>query len=175
MILRAEPDPIVAPHQGLLDWLAGHAVEYEVRRHPLAFTALETATDEGVDPSRFAKSIVVEGDGGRRAIVVADALDRLAMHKVARAMHVDEARLLDERELATFAPEMELGAIPPVGDLFGVRVYADYLIHDAPEVTFPAGSHAYTVTVDRATWSRAARVVFADLIDDAGRPSWSAR
>jgi prolyl-tRNA editing enzyme YbaK/EbsC (Cys-tRNA(Pro) deacylase) len=106
---------------------------------------------------------------------VVGALDRLDLRKVARALHVEEARLLDEHELAAFTTGTEVGAVPAIGDLFGVRVYADYTIYEAPELTFPAGSHAYTVTVDRAVWSRAARVVFVDLIDDEDRPVWLPR
>ena len=64
------------PHPGLLDWLAGHAVEYELHEHPLTFTARETAEIEGVDPHRFAKTLAVETDDGRRALAVVDAVDR---------------------------------------------------------------------------------------------------
>ena len=163
------------PHAGLIEWLTSHSVGYEVRAHPLAFTALQTAEGEGIDPIRFAKSLVVEAADGTRAIVVVDALDRIILNKVAWALHTDEARLLEERELATFAPGLALGAIPAVGDLFGVRVYADYAIYEAPEITFPAGSHAFTVTVDRPAWGRAARVVFVDLMDDEDRPVWQSR
>jgi Ala-tRNA(Pro) deacylase len=161
-----------APHAGLIDWLSSHGVGYELRAHPPTFTALQTADREGIDPVRFAKALVVEAADGNRAIVVVDALDRINLNKVARALHTDEARLLEERELAGFAPGVALGAIPAVGDLFGVRVYADYAIYEAPEITFPAGSHAYTVTVDRPAWGRAARVVFVDLMDDEDRPVW---
>lgn len=161
-----------APHAGLLAWLAEHGVAYETRAHPPTFTALQTAQGEGIDPVRFAKSLVVEASDGHRALVVVDALDRVSLRKVARALHADEARLLEEHELAAFAPGLDLGAIPPIGDLFGVRVYADYAIYEAPEITFPAGSHAWTVTVDRPAWGRAARVVFVDLMDDEDRPVW---
>lgn len=164
-----------APHPGLIEWLASRAVGYELRAHPPTFTALQTAQLEGIDPIRFAKTVVVEAADGTRAIVVVDALDRISLHKVARALHTDEARLLEERELASFAPGLALGAIPAVGDLFGVRVYADYAIYEAPEITFPAGSHACTVTVDRPAWGRAARVVFVDVMDDEDRPVWQSR
>jgi Ala-tRNA(Pro) deacylase len=163
------------PHPRLIGWLADHAVGYELRAHPPTFTALQTAEREGIDPVRFAKTIVVEAADGTRAIVVVDAFDRINLRKVARALHSDEARLLEERELASFAPGFALGAIPAVGDLFGVRVYADYAIYEAPEITFPAGSHACTVTVDRPAWGRAARVVFVDVMDDEDRPVWQSR
>lgn len=165
--------PAVAPHAGLVDWLAARGVEYELREHPLTFTALDTAVREGIDPGRFAKTLVVETDDERRALVVVDAWDRLDCGKAARVLHAEHCRLLDERELGAFAPDCDLGAVPAVGELFGVRVFADYAIHSAPEITFPAGSHAFTVTVDRAQWSVATRVVYGDLADDDDAPPWT--
>ena len=82
----------------------------------------------------------MEAADGNRAIVVVDALDRINLNKVARALHTDEARLLEERELAGFAPGVALGAIPAVGDLFGVRVYADYAIYEAPFYKIQVGN-----------------------------------
>ena len=49
---------------------------------------------------------------------------------------------------------------------------ADRAIHDDPEVSFHAGSHRFTVHVDRADWVRAAHVAYADLAAPADRPAW---
>ena len=68
-------DPTTGPHAGLLDWLAGHGIEYELHEHPLTFTARETAEIEGVDPRRFAKTIAVETEDGQRALVSLAASD----------------------------------------------------------------------------------------------------
>lgn len=165
--------PALAPHAGLLAWLAANGVEYELREHPLTFTALDTAVDEGIDPGRFAKTLVVETDDERRALAVIEAWDRLDCAKVARVLHAQHCRLLDERELGAFAPDCDLGAVPAVGQLFGVPVVADYAIHGAPEITFPAGSHAFTVTVDRGRWSTAGHVVYGDLADNDDVPPWT--
>ena len=167
-------DPTTGPHAGLLDWLAGHGVEYELHEHPLTFTARETAEIEGVDPRRFAKTIAVEGADGQRALVVVDAIDHVDLEKAALALHTTKVRLLSEPELLEFCPDCEVGTTPPIGDLFGVRVYADFAVREDPEITFHAGSHHFTVHVDRSGWERASRVMYAELADARFRgPAWA--
>ena len=72
------------------------------------------------------------------------------------------------------APDCEVGTIPPVGDLFSVRVLADIAVREDPEITFHAGSHHFTVHVDRPGWERAGGVTYADLADARDRgPAWA--
>ena len=76
--------------------------------------------------------------------------------------------------LLELAPDCAAGTIPPVGELFGVRVLADRAVHEDPVITFHAGTHRHTVTVDEASWERAARVVLADLAVERERvPAWA--
>jgi Ala-tRNA(Pro) deacylase len=162
------------PHAGLLDWLAANGVEYELHKHPATVTALETARIERVDPRRFAKTLAVELANGDRAIVVLDATARLDLVKAARTLDTTSVRLVTEGELTELAPDIEVGALPPVGQLFGLRVLADFGIHDDPTISFPAGSHRFAVMVDRAAWERAAHVVYADLAAAIDRgPIWA--
>jgi Ala-tRNA(Pro) deacylase len=164
----------VGPHAGALDWLASHGVEYELREHPVTITARETARVEGIDPRRFAKTIGVRSDDDRRALMVVDAADRLDLVRAREVLHSGSVRLLDEEELLALAPDCEVGTLPPIGELFGVPVFADYAIRDDPEITFHAGSHAFTLTVDRAQWARAVGVVYGDLsVDVDERPAWA--
>ncbi len=164
----------VGPHPGALDWLASHGVEYELREHPVTITARETARVEGIDPRRFAKTIGVKADDGRAALVVVDAADRVDLVRARKALHAGSVRLLDEDELLALAPDCEVGTIPPIGELFDLPVLADHLIRDDPEITFHAGSHAFTLTVERAAWERATGVVYADLAAESDdRPAWA--
>jgi prolyl-tRNA editing enzyme YbaK/EbsC (Cys-tRNA(Pro) deacylase) len=161
------------PHVGLLAWLADHNIEYEVREHPVTFTARETARVEGVDPRRFAKTLAVATTSGRRALVILDAIDHLDMGRTSRLLG-DEARLLTESELLGLCPDCDLGTTPAVGDLWKLPVYADFAIREDPEITFHAGSHRFTVTVDRVAWERAAHVVYGDLAMKTDRgPIWA--
>jgi Ala-tRNA(Pro) deacylase len=156
------------PHAGLLDWLADQSVEYVVHEHPTAETALETARAEQVDPRTVAKVVVVATDD-HRALLVLDAPDRLDMAKARHVLAAHHVRLLTELELAQLAPDIEVGALPPIGPMWGLPVYADWAVRVDDEITFPAGSHRWAVRVDREAWERAAHVRYGDLAEGAAR------
>ncbi len=158
----------------LLEWLAGHDVEYEVHEHTPAFTALGVAKAEGVDPHTFAKVVAVRAPDGRSAFLVVETTDQLDLRKAARTLGADEVRLLTEGELAALAPTCEVGAVPAIGSLFGVPMVADYAVRDDRDISFNAGSHSFSVRVERAGWERATGVVYADLAADRDdRPVWA--
>lgn len=161
-------------HAGLLDWLARHGVDHELHDHVETYTAKNAARAEGVDPRTFAKVIGVATEDGRRALIVLDATDQLDVRNARSALGAREVRLLTERELSELAPECETGAIPAVGSLFGLPMFADYAVRDDPEISFNAGSHRVSVRVDRAAWEHASLVRYADLAADRdGRPPWA--
>jgi len=158
------------PFPPLLRWLTEHNVEHEVHEHHATIRARETALAEGIDPRRFAKTIVLIADE-QPTLAVVDALDRVDLAKAGSFLAAATVRLATEGELATLAPGCEVGTIPPIGELFGLKVTADHAIHDDPEISFHAGSHHFTVLVDRAGWERAGHIVYADLAT-TDRPAW---
>lgn len=161
------------PHAGLLDWLAGRHVEYELHEHPETFTAEATARAEHVDPRRFAKVVAVATNDGRRALLVLDAPDHVDLAKARRILGAADVRLLTEAELAMLAPDCDTGTIPPIPELYGLPVYADFSLREPPMLSFHAGSHRFTVHVDRAMWERASGVAYADIARDDETPAWA--
>ena len=161
------------PHGGLLAWLTDRGIEHEVHTHPGAFTARATADAEGVDARTFAKVVGVATADGRQVLLVLDATDRVDLRNARRALETDEVRLLSEVELAAVAPDCEAGALPAVGPLFGLPMYADFAVRDDPEISFNAGTHRSSVRVDRAAWEAATGVVYADLAADDEGPVWA--
>jgi Ala-tRNA(Pro) deacylase len=165
---RAEPDA------RLLEWLSSHGIEFEVHRHDPAFTALQTARAEGVEPRTFAKVVVVAAGDDRTVMIVLDATDHLDVAKARLVFDTNHVRLLAEPELLALAPGCDVGAMPAVGALYGLPTYADHAVHEEPEISFNAGSHQVAARVDRARWERACGVVYADLAEatDSG-PAWA--
>jgi Ala-tRNA(Pro) deacylase len=161
----------ITPFPPLLRWLIEHDVDHEVHEHQETIRARATARAEGIDPRRFAKTIVLIADE-RPTLVVVDALDRVDLEKAAAFLEAGTVRLATEDELVALAPACEVGTIPPIGGLFGLTVTADHAIHDDPEISFHAGSHRFTMHVDRPAWERAAHIVYADLAEAADRPAW---
>ena len=163
----------LGPHQGLLDWLRANKVEYELHEHELAYTARSTARAEGVPPETFAKVVCAVTDTGRHVMFVLEATDHLDTRRACDVLDADSVRLSSEAELADLAPGCEVGAIPAVGDLFDLPVYADYSLRDDTLISFNAGTHQHTVRVERGPWERAANVIYADLAEDMDRrPAW---
>lgn len=158
---------ITSPPARLLDWLNEAHIEFELREHAPAFSALDTAREEGVDPINFAKVVAVTTDGGRLALMVLDAFDRLDLHKARRVMG-GGVRLLGEIELAELAPDCEVGALPAIGAIYGLPTYADVAIRDVRRVSFKAGTHSHDVRLDRRTWERQVGVTYADLARGPG-------
>jgi Ala-tRNA(Pro) deacylase len=161
--LPTTPAPINVPMIALLDWLGAHGLDYDLHEHPLAFTARETARVEGLDPHAFAKTLAVGRSDGRRALVVLEACDNVDLNAVSRLLDTDRVRLLTEVELLDLAPACDVGALPPIGDLFGVPVYADAALLDVERITFHAGSHRHAVRMGRRDWERTARVRYGDI------------
>jgi Ala-tRNA(Pro) deacylase len=151
------------PYAPLLEWLHRHRIDHEVHEHAEAMTAASTARAEGVEARTFAKVVGVATDDGRSALLVIDAPDRVDLRKAREALNADHVRLLSESELTALAPGCEAGALPAVGELFGLPVFADYAVREDPEISFNAGTHRLSVRVDRSAWDRAARVHYVDV------------
>ena len=162
-----QPDP------RLLSWLESRHVDYELHPHDPTFTAKATARADGVDPHTFAKVVGVSTAEGHVGLAVVEASDLVDLVKARRVLDTRQVRLLTESELAELAPGCEVGAIPAVGDLYGLPTFADFALRDDAEIVFNAGSHAVSVRVDRHAWERACHVVFGDLAADAGEPAWA--
>jgi len=171
------PAPSTTVHEGpdpvLLHWLTDRGIEHEIHQHIETFTARETAEAEGVDPRTFAKVVGVVTDDKRQVLIVLDASDRLDIPKARHALAAHDVRLLDEAELSVLAPDCAAGAIPAVGPLYELPMYADYAVRDDPEISFNAGNHRHSVRVDRVAWERATGVLSADLAEDDSLPPWA--
>jgi len=164
------PSPTIAcqgPHPALLDWLVKRDIEAEVYERTETLTARATARAEGIDRRTLAKVVGVATDDGRNVLLVLDATGQVDLHKARRALSARDVRLLDEAELARLTPGCDTGAIPAVGALFDLPMYADYVVREEYDISFNAGSHRFTVRVERAAWERATGVQYADLVDDA--------
>ena len=117
-----------------------HRIPYRHTTHALAFTAREVARAEHMPERKLAKTIVfLADDQYGLAVLPADSL--VDMQELRIVLDMPRLRLATERELADLFPDCELGAMPPVGNLFGMQVYIDYSLSHEDEIAFNAGTH----------------------------------
>ena len=54
-------------------------------------------------------------------------------------------KLAQEEEFQGLFPDCEIGAMPPLGNLYDLDVYVDAALAEQPHIVFQAGSHVETI------------------------------
>ena len=121
----------------LTEFLDAHDVAYDTFIHSTAYTTRELAA---LVPIKLAKTVIVKIDGQLAMAVVPGPahVDLLRLKAVAGAKTV---ALADETEFRGRFPEYEAGAVPPFGNLYGMRVFVDESITQDRQIAFNAGTH----------------------------------
>ncbi len=137
-------------------YLDSQEIPYEWLRHAEAFTAQEVAHALHLSGKRLAKTVVVEADR-RMVMVVLPASHRLVMSELRGVLEAREVKLIPEAELEKIFPGCDLGAIPPLGDLYGMDVWVDRTIADQEDIVFNAGTHLDAVRMKYGDFVRLAK------------------
>jgi len=123
-----------------LDYLDRNLIRYVHSTHPVAYTAREVAAVEHIPLHKLAKTVIfVTEQGYGMAVLPADAF--VEPEDLRKLMGVDFVELATEADLARLFPASELGAMPPLGQLFGLPVYFDHSLENEKFIAFNAGSH----------------------------------
>ena len=140
---------------------ANHA-QFTLTVHPKAFTAREVAAAEHLPPREVAKTVVIFGDSAFHVIVL-PASKMVDMYEVRPALGLAQARLATEEELGTLFPDCELGAMPPIGSLYGLSVHLDSALIGQPFIAFNAGTHRDVIHMRTSEFMRVAAPEIVDL------------
>jgi Ala-tRNA(Pro) deacylase len=129
-------------------YLQERGVGYEVLTHPFTGSSSETAQSAHVSGDRIAKTVVLR-DG--------DAADGYMLAVIPASHHLDLDRLqkwlgrsvalASEQEIGKLFPDCDLGAIPPLGEAYGLDVVVDDSLAGLDEVCFEGGDHRSLVKV----------------------------
>ena len=130
------------------DYLEREGVNYELIRHPPTLSSQRTAEAMHVPGERIAKSVML-GDEYGYVLAVVPATHRVEPQLLQRLLRRD-LTLVPEPELARVFDDCVLGAIPPVGEAYGVQVLVEESLAELPEVYFEAGDHTDMVHVQGA-------------------------
>jgi Ala-tRNA(Pro) deacylase len=141
---------VMSLHQSCLDrleaYLRDQGVAYKLERHPLAYTARGVADSEHLSARQVAKAVIIIADG-RPVMVVLPASHELQLNELAQGLGASEARLAEESEFAPIFPDCETGAMPPFGNLYGLRVYMDSSLCEDGSLVLQAGTHTDTMRI----------------------------
>jgi Ala-tRNA(Pro) deacylase len=149
--------------QSLLDDMG---VRYRLSHHPTAYTAQMLAETEHVPGRKVIKPVVVQADG-EFVMCALPACYRVDLGELKDQLQANEIKLADEQKLAELFPDCAIGAVPPIGRLYGMTTLMDESLTADDRVTFQAGTHEDAVTMSLMEYRRVAQPEIAHF----GRPS----
>jgi len=143
-------------------------ISYEVYNHALAYTAQEIAARQHVSGNELAKVVMIEADE-KLVMGVVRGNDKIDLHVVEDSLNVRHARLATEDEFISRFPECEIGAMPPFGNLFGLKVYVDSALAKDEHIYFNAGNHVQTVCVRYKDFARLVQPQVVRLVGERSK------
>jgi Ala-tRNA(Pro) deacylase len=156
----------------LRSFLESRHADYTLTRHANAYTAREVAAAEHLPPREVAKTVVIFGDGAWHMIVI-PANKLVDLVEVRPTLGLAQARLAREDELGTLFPDCELGAMPPLGTLYGMPVFLDASLAGEDIITFNAGSHREVIHMHTAEFRRIVSPTVVSLVrEPAAARGW---
>src|SRR5215472_7366317 len=158
------------PLSKLREFLDSHHIKYLVISHSRAYTAQGVAALAHVSGKQLAKTVIIKIDG-ILAMVVVPASSHVDMGRLRKLTGALTVELATEGEFKDAFPDCEVGAMPPFGNLYDMRVYADVTLADLEEITFTAGTHRELV---RMNWGDMLRLVNPTVDALAYHPSAAA-
>jgi len=116
---------------------------YELMHHSRSLTSMETAEAAHVPGHRLAKTVLVADDDGY-VLAVIPSTHRLLFGAL-REQFGHRFDLATERDIVALFHECEVGAIPPFGHVYGLRVLVDERLLDEDDVYCESGDHTELV------------------------------
>jgi Ala-tRNA(Pro) deacylase len=159
----SDPVPTTDVFARVVAHLESCGIAFRLSSHAPTLTSADAARERGVDISTGAKSLVVKHKD-RLAVFVVPA-DRQLDWKKAKAVGFKGARFADPDELFA-ATGLTKGAVPPVGNVFGLAVFLDHRLTDLPVVYFNAGSLTDSVEMSGADLATATDATLGDFASD---------
>ena len=136
----------------LQEYLDDHGIDYELVSHPHSDSSMQTAALAHVPGHQLAKSVLLEDDDGYLMVVLPST------HRVRLGiLHKQLERplgLATEPELGALFPDCETGAIPPVGEAYGISTLLDESLKGCSDIYFEAGDHSELVHLSGREFQR---------------------
>ena len=132
----------------LKNYLEQQGVPYEVLIHHRTTSSLAAAQAANVPAGSLAKPVILEDDQGY-VMAVLPANCRLALGSLHLLLH-RRLGLATEQAVAGLFKDCERGAIPPVGQAYGLEVVVDDSLARQPDIYFEGGDHRALLHVRHA-------------------------
>lgn len=137
----------------LQEYLSNMDVDYNILKHSHTEASMQTAQMAHIPGEQLAKSVVLEDENGRYLMAVIPSNRHVSLGKLHQQYQI-RMGLATEAELGEIFTDCELGAVPPVGDPYGIDVIMDDSLAQCSDVYFEAGDHVNLVHLSGESFQR---------------------
>lgn len=123
----------------LLMFLAQHGIAYDILHHRYTSSSLNSAHTAHVPANKVAKPVILEDDRGYLMAVI-PATRHVKIGKLNAVLN-RRMGLATESELRQLFFDCDLGAIPPIGQAYGMETIVDNSLTECSDIYFEAGDH----------------------------------
>lgn len=135
------------PTKIIKDFLDQNNIKYVSIKHSRAYTAQEIAASAHIDGRKIAKTVVLKING-KLAFAVLPATYKVDFDLIREAIGSKDIRLATEQEFKDKCPGCEVGAMPPMGNLFDIETYVAASLVEDEEIAFNAGTHTELIRMN---------------------------
>ncbi len=134
------------------EYLKHQDVDFEELVHPREVTASRVAQRAHVSGEQVAKGVLIKGDTGYRVVVVPSTC-KVDLSELSHRYH-ERLGLATEEEIQQLFGDCDAGALPPLGQAYGVRVCYDETLINQPDIYLEAGDHETLVHMGNRDFRR---------------------
>lgn len=135
------------PIKKLKEFLDNNNIKYVTIEHSPSYTAQEIAASAHIPGKELAKTVIVKIDG-KMAMAVLPASFKVNFGLLKKASSAKNVTLAEEDDFKDMFPDCDVGAMPPIGNLYGMDVYVDEQLTKDKEIAFNAGSHSELIRLE---------------------------
>ena len=123
----------------LRKYLAQKGIAYDILSHPHTSSSLHTAIAASVPAEKMAKPVILS-DGTDYLMAVVPADHHVKLGKLSQALD-RQLSLASELEVKELFADCDLGAIPPIGQAYGLNTIVDSSLSDCSDIYLESGDH----------------------------------
>jgi Ala-tRNA(Pro) deacylase len=135
----------------LQKYLAAKKVRYDLMAHEPTGSSAQTAEACHISGDRLAKAVLLRDETGY-TLAILPASHHIAMSELRRQLG-DDVSLATENEAAELFQDCTRGALPAVGECYGLDIVVDDSIDEQPEIYFEGGDHGTLVHMSQAQFA----------------------
>ncbi len=141
------------PLQKLMDYLDSNNIKYVNIRHSIAYTAQEVAASSHISGKELAKTVIVKINN-KMGMAVLSASCQIDFYLLKKTLGVSSVELASEEEFKDIFPGCEVGAMPPFGNLYEMKVLVEESLAGEKEIAFNAGTHTELIKLSYKDFER---------------------